>query len=257
MPEVAELRRTISKQAHVPEDSVLISAGDGDLVVRLGGFAAGASLSYAARRRRIVIKIVRDWAGPARPRPLVVFGWSDGIARVEAAVKAVLLSSLGVEPETVSVEVGKHSLVKVAATFVDPIPTKGTHSLEIRSLVETLVTGAGGRLRKQGLYLSIPGSKKACPTIAEIVRSVRISQPVSLNQLIEFFRMREFPELAHGVLNGQLDVARQRGLVTQMNGQLFAVTAKGIAANPSTKRRTSPDIERALALGRRKSYDYL
>jgi hypothetical protein len=236
---------------------VVISAADADLVVRLDGFAAGASASYAARRRRIVNRIVREWAGRMHLRPIVIFNWSDGIARIEEAIKAVLRSSFGVEPETVRVTVGKHSLVDVNATFVDSVPIKGFQSQQIRSLVEALVVGAGARMREGGLYLSIPSSAEASPTLAEIIRAVRVTQPTSLEQLITFFRERGFPRLAPGILNGQLDLARQRGLVAQMNGKLFAVTAQGIAANPSTTRRTSPDIERALALGRRKGYSHL
>ncbi len=257
MFDVAELGRAIVEQARAPESTAAISAANGDLIVRLDGFAAGASLPYAARRRRVVNRLVRQWAGRIHLRPLVLFKWSDAIARVEVAIKAVLSSSFGAEPEAVSVAVGKHSLVSVNATFIDPLPMKGPQIQQIRSLLERILKSAGGRLRERGLYISVPHPVGTVPTLAEIIRAVRVAQPATLEQLAASFKQRGFAELTSGVLNSQLDLARMRGLLTQTNGRFFALTARGIAASPPTTGRKSPDIERALALGRRREYHHL
>jgi len=253
-----ELRNSIIEKSHAPSGVVAISAVDGNLIVNLQGFAPGTSLSYAARRRRIIKKIVRECAEQLSLRPLVSFNWGDGITRTETMIKALLQSSLGTEPETVSVTVGKSSAVDVYVTFKDPLPEKVSYDQQIRSLIEAQVKGAGGRMRQGGhvggLHVSFPGSMEARPTLAELLRSVRVLQPTSIEQLIAYWAHRGTPGLSPALLNSQLDVARQRGLVTQMKGKLFAVTAQGIAANGSTKGRTSPDIERNLALGRRTSY---
>ena len=255
MFDARDLSRAIIEQTHAPKASVEVAILDGDLVVVLTGFTPGASLSYAARRRRLAKRIVRKAADEIKLKPVLRCNWSDGITRIEGAISAIMQSSFGVQPQSVVVSVGKHSRVDVRVTFAERVAVTSDLPQQMQTLVASLVAGAGGHLRERGLYLSIPEEIGTSPSLAEVVRAVRIRQPISLGGLLAVFTEGNYPLLTSHKLNSQLDLARQRGLIAQIHGRLFAVTAQGIEASLSTKGRNSADVLRALALGHRRVYD--
>lgn len=89
------------------------------------------------------------------------------------------------------------------------------------------------------------------PTLTSILREVKIHQPVDLNGLLELLHTK-YASISGKWLNGKLDQLRKKGFLHRETNGCYVLTAIAIASVPAGTRHTSSDIERALALGKRK-----
>lgn len=92
------------------------------------------------------------------------------------------------------------------------------------------------------------------PSLMNILRALKSCAPVTVDQLHIYLREHEFSCPDARWLSSKLDVARKRDWVIRSSDGRFALTVEGLKVVPATRRRTSSDIERVLALGRRKKW---
>lgn len=96
-------------------------------------------------------------------------------------------------------------------------------------------------------WLSAPSTM---PSVLALLRYVKEHQPISARDLVGKFepesRVTE-QKIAH-----VMDSLRRKGLVLWQRPGLYSLTVEGLAAVPRGLSRSSSDIARALALGRRK-----
>jgi hypothetical protein len=123
-------------------------------------------------------------------------------------------------------------------------------SAAMQELITAHLTDAGF----SALSVHLLRSEKPKPTLAAILRSVKLLAPVKLSDLIRHLDIRGFSCPDERWLAAKLDVVRKRSLVVRSAAGKYALTTEGMAVVPYSKSRTSSDVERMLALARRKEW---
>lgn len=92
------------------------------------------------------------------------------------------------------------------------------------------------------------------PSIAAILRAVKVHAPASLAMLSRDLLQRGFFSPSEEWLSRKLDVARKRGLVLRGKDGRFVLTASGLEVVPWSRTASSSDVDRMLSLARRKQW---
>lgn len=92
------------------------------------------------------------------------------------------------------------------------------------------------------------------PSQLNILKALKLCAPVTVEQLEAYLKEHGFSLPSTRWLSGKLDAARKRDWVVRSNDGRVALTVLGLAVVPASRRRNSSDIERVLALGRRKQW---
>ena len=92
------------------------------------------------------------------------------------------------------------------------------------------------------------------PGLMNILKALKSCAPASVDQLLVYLSEHEFSCPNNRWLSSRLDVARKREWVVRSSEGMFALTVEGLKVVPATRRRNSSDIERILALGRKKKW---
>lgn len=95
------------------------------------------------------------------------------------------------------------------------------------------------------------GAKVDLPTIPVILRLIKTQQPVTVNILLETLK-ENYGSIDKKWLSKTLDNLRRKGVLHWQKPGSYTLTAEALASVPAGTRRSSSDIDRALALGRRK-----
>lgn len=95
------------------------------------------------------------------------------------------------------------------------------------------------------------GTKANLPTTPAILRLIKILQPVNAGTLSEYLK-ENFDSVDEKWLMRTLDNLRRKGMLHWQKPGNYTLTADSLAFVPAGTRRSSSDIYRALALGRRK-----
>lgn len=96
------------------------------------------------------------------------------------------------------------------------------------------------------------GSFKESPSKMAILRQIKISEPVQINELKSQLVHLGFEGVSLSWLENKLDLLRKQEMLLRSKDRSYALTGLGLKIVPHGKYRTSSDIERVLALGRRK-----
>lgn len=99
--------------------------------------------------------------------------------------------------------------------------------------------------------ISWASTEPELPTLASILREIKIYQPIDLDGLLKLLH-KNFYSIPDKWLNRKLDQLRKRGFLRREKNGCYVLTALAVASVPAGTRYTSSDIERALALGKRK-----
>jgi hypothetical protein len=96
------------------------------------------------------------------------------------------------------------------------------------------------------------GETEQLPTNPTILRSLKINSPASAEELAG--HLRSGSSLVPNVrwLETKLDTLRRNGFVSRSSDGEYSLTEFALSVVPYSKSRSSSDVERALALGRRK-----
>lgn len=99
--------------------------------------------------------------------------------------------------------------------------------------------------------ISWTSTESEFPTLAGILREIKINQPIELQKLLDLLH-EDYASISDKWLNRKLDQLRKKGFLRREKNGCYVLTALAIASVPAGTRYTSSDIERALALGKRK-----
>lgn len=94
--------------------------------------------------------------------------------------------------------------------------------------------------------------EKEQPSNPVILRAVKTTAPASVTEVQEIMEEKGFGVPSSDWLNGKLDLLRKNGMLIRQENGSYVLTDKGLRLVPHGNFRSSSDIERALALGRRK-----
>lgn len=94
-------------------------------------------------------------------------------------------------------------------------------------------------------------SDEDLPTLPWLLRFLKTNQPVSLEAMEGLVR-EDFSLVSKRWLNQKLDQLRRKKLIVRERTGNYCLSAKGLSIVPAGARYTSSDVDRALALGRKK-----
>ncbi|POZ50479.1 hypothetical protein [Methylovulum psychrotolerans] len=98
-------------------------------------------------------------------------------------------------------------------------------------------------------WLSSPSD---LPSLPAILRALKILQPINL-QTMAAHMQESYKSVSDRWLRNKLDQLRKKGLVIwQKDSETYTITNMALRFVPAGTKRNSSDIERALALGKRK-----
>jgi hypothetical protein len=89
------------------------------------------------------------------------------------------------------------------------------------------------------------------PSPPELLRYIKKHQPITMTDLLVVLH-ELYESVSEKWLGRQLDALRKKGFLLREPSKHYVLTAHALSEIPAGKRRSSSDIERALALGRRK-----
>lgn len=89
------------------------------------------------------------------------------------------------------------------------------------------------------------------PSIPWLLRFLKANQPLNLSSIMKVL-VKEFPTINDKWLNHKLDYIRKKGMLIREKDGNYCLSFKGLSVVPAGTRRSSSDIDRALALGRNK-----
>ncbi len=136
----------------------------------------------------------------------------------------------------------------VVDAFIEVSILTGQLQCEISEHFKTVLEDAELRLGTIQ-WLSSPSE---LPTLPALLRALKTLQPVNLYRLTIIIQ-KSYKSVSDKWLSHKLDQLRKKGLVIwQKDSETYVLTDKALGYIPAGTRRTSSDIERALALGRRK-----
>lgn len=228
------------------ESTNIIDTVDGDLLLlTVTGVLPGRSAKYAAARRRKGILATKRSASEHGISALVVYAVTDALSALEDSLRSIATLTLGGPPAGLTLKIDSGSLATIE--IVLDSTTAQTKERLLKSILPIL-RGQGLRL-KEILIVSesredisdvnlLKVLKKIAPCDAKAIAAALYAQGTTLKAT---------------TIHRRLDTLRQRGLITYLGDQEFALTLTGLEALASLgSRRSASDIERVLALGRRR-----
>lgn len=104
-------------------------------------------------------------------------------------------------------------------------------------------------LKKGNIFWIDVDSEK--PSVPAILRAIKVLQPVELEALCSDLQ-RIYPSVNERWLRSKLDLLRKKSLIHWQKPGSYVLTSASLGAVPTSTARSSSDIQRALALGRKK-----
>jgi hypothetical protein len=89
------------------------------------------------------------------------------------------------------------------------------------------------------------------PSLIWLLRFLKKNQPIKIKDFIEMTCVK-YPSISEKWLNHKLDQLRKKDLVIREKSDTYCLAANGLNIVPAGSYSASSDIDRALALGRRK-----
>jgi len=168
----------------------------------------------------------------------------EGIAEIESGVTALVRNALQSSDVKVFLSV---SLDRYADLWFDVAPMSITEKVtkEVRNTVKDY-------LEKVDLTLhEIYSHGASVPSSAIVLRSVKVLQPTTAEEVAKYLANRGFLKVPILWVKSRLDRLRKKDLITWSH-ETYSITYAGLSSLPILRGRSSSDIERALALGKRR-----
>lgn len=240
------MRFQIAHSLGVPEQLVHCTL-DGDvMVVTVTGELAGRSVKNAMRRRQEALRVAKRTIADRDLRLSLTFAIRDAVATIEDLVRTTATLVLGLHPEAVHVTVGRAGK---ASVLVAISKVADDASDELTKVIAPIFHRSGLSL----MAVTLVSPMRDDVSDARLLRAVKILAPCDGAAVAHRLKQLDDIEIAPDLVHRRLDLLRQKGLLTYLGGRRFALTLSGLGIVPtSTNRRDSSDVERVLALARRK-----
>ena len=138
-----------------------------------------------------------------------------------------------------------HALVWVSLGMA-----RASTTIEVKEHVENFLLES--QITCDGIEFLSPALPE--PSTTAILRSVKICAPVDLKGIAADLQKRGMPSPSDRWLASRLDSARKRGLLVWQKDGTYVLSAAGIQAVPHTRSGSSSDVDRILALARRRQW---
>lgn len=226
----------------------LVSPTSGVLVVEVSRDRIHATASAGHTSRRQLSFLSKSLEAKFGRRVLVTIRDAQPLDDVAASLRAVLRREFpGVVSDVhVSFEDAGTALVWVeVSTLIEAATLDAARTIASRELVEFGVVCKS---------FDVVAPVRPEPSTVAILRSVKVLAPVLSVSLAADLDRRGFSYPSEKWLSHKLDVARKRGFVSRDPQGRFSLTAEGLSVVPTSRSGSSSDVERMLAVARRKEW---
>ncbi len=223
--------------------------GDGSrLIVTLssGSIAGRASRTKTSPRQLQVWKSEIDKKLSLRVR-FAVFPTPEQ-EQVEIGLLGMLRLSYGVQKMDV---VATFMLDRAVAVWMQESPERALSDADIKDLRSRVA----GYLRSCELTLSdfvVEHATMRVANLIDVLKSVKIMQPCRVTEIDAALENCSLRVESETWLGNMVDSLRKKGYLIRSSGGFLSLTAAGLRNVPTSHSRGSSDVERALALARRK-----
>lgn len=119
-------------------------------------------------------------------------------------------------------------------------------------ILASLKDRLGNYLSEVGLQLhQIYWQGSLIPSSPAVIRTVKVIAPATVYEIATQLEKNGYPSISEKWLGSQLDRLRRQGFLVWHNGK-YILSDAGLTLLPQSKGRKSSDVERALALGKRR-----
>ena len=242
---IEEVRNQVAHSLGVPEEQILCTLDGNVLAVTVTGELRGRSAQNATRRRQQALSVARRIVANSDLQLSITFATHDAISVMENLVRTNTEFTLGHAPEAVHISVGRtgRTSVVVAMSKVDD-----NAKTRLTRVLTPLLHSAGLSL----VAVSLVSPMREDVSDARLLRAAKILSPCDGAAVAGRLKQMDDIDIAADLVHRRLDVLRQKGLLVYLGDRAFALTVKGLASVPTSSRRDSSDIERALALAKSK-----
>jgi len=239
------LRNAIAAIDQRLASSARFTPSDEGFLVTIEGESAGKSVAYAHRKRREIAAIIRT-KGEELGRPCTVrLDLDDAITRLERLFESRLRIDFP-SINSVTFEISGQSNLFASINMSEDIND---------SIKKAIVRNARKFIDGEELHLQdcrFLSSESRTPSDAAILRSIRKTQPTSLHRLTGDLQDQGFTIPNRKWLRHRIDHLRQRGLAIAGKDTPINLSGTAIERMSSFRGRNTGDVERALALARRR-----
>ncbi|MBS0298712.1 MAG: hypothetical protein JSR32_02070 [Proteobacteria bacterium] len=175
----------------------------------------------------------------------VILFQNDAQKELESGFYQILNRKFGGQIVSLYISFRNQSVVDA---FIEVANLTGQLQTEISKHFSSVLEDADFQLGS----LSWRDSPADLPTVIALLRVIKVLQPVSITELIVEVQ-KSYSSVSDGWLNHKLDLLRKKGLVLRQKiNNTYVLSGEALSVIPVGARRNSSDIERALALGRKK-----
>lgn len=233
------------------KNSIRLHALDGSVKVVIFGEQPGTSPEYAWLRRK---RWMADIRRVARQLGVdVVFDFSelnDRLGELERAVyDDINAQGLG-HPFSLAIEFNKTRHARATIDLGDRRASVSERKA-LADLVRTMLRAHGTKRIEKIVLLDAGAEEATDPQVLRILRTIGPCSKEALRDTLEGHECR-VPSIQW--LNRTLDRLRQKGFVRYVGDGLFSLSPRALFDAPARAGRTSADVQRALALARRKTW---
>jgi hypothetical protein len=139
----------------------------------------------------------------------------------------------------------------LAQITVDGIQKIDSLDIEVKKIDETIrpfLAKFGKSIEK----IEFLGITNRMPSKTELLSAVKITAPCLPNELLDRFQRNHYSGIPDRWLASQLDLLRKGGFILRRSDGRYVPTLNGLNLLPRSKSRNSSDIQRALAVSKRR-----
>jgi hypothetical protein len=208
----------------------------------------GETLSTNETSKRQIARLSTDIENQFSVKVVIAFRTSGLLADVEAGLRALLQIRF---PTLVLMLVVSFPTSDRVDVWISPDEGVSDGDADaIRKCVEEYLRSASF----SNFEVEIALTERPKPPLMVILRALKVRAPIELDGLMEELREHGFDCPDRLWLSARLDGARKRNLVVRTPSGKYALSADGLVAVPVSRRRSSSDIDRMLALGKRNKW---
>lgn len=247
-----------------------------DAVVSLNAFLADRKVDYVTSVRVIaetnsaILDVPRERVADTASRRMTSRRQLDRLASdIKKAFGLSVLFALRSEGPLAAIEAGLRATLErrfpgAVSELVVSFPTQDRAEVVFRRSGQS-EAGAGTELRAaiseflheakfEAVHIEEMSAELPQPSQMNILRALKSCAPATVDQLVAYLNEHGFSLPNARWLANKLDIARKRDWVVRAKDGRFTLTIEGLGVVPASRRRNSSDIERILALGRRKQW---
>lgn len=226
----------------------LISPASGVLIIEVARDRIKGVASTGQTSRRQLSFLSKSLATKFERRVLITIRDSQSLDDVAASLRAVLRHQFPdlITDIHVSFENAGSALVWLETASIVDSTTLDTARAVVRSeLAKFTITCKS---------VEVIAKQLPEPSMVAVLRSVKVLAPASISSLAEDLVRRGFAIPSEKWLAHKLDLVRKRGLALRDLLGRYSLTSEGLGVVPKSRSKSSSDVERMLALARRKEW---